>query len=52
MIIIGYDDNGFTIVDANNDRTNGIQIRSYKWSEYLTTNYGKRGIQYFEYYYG
>ncbi len=48
MVLIGYTDTGFTVADANAKGTNKVDVRTYTWSSYLNTNFGKSGFSFIE----
>ena len=52
MAIIGVTSDNFSIVDANSDGKNTIRVKTYTWSEYMNSTYGKRGLLYIKKYVG
>lgn len=50
MVIAGVTDSGFTVLDANSSGNCKVELRTYTWNGYLTTNYGKAGIRFIEIY--
>lgn len=48
MVLIGYTDSGFTVADANVEGTNRVDVRTYTWSSYLNTKFGKSGFSFIE----
>lgn len=52
LAVIGVTDSGFTVTDANSDGKLTIKVRTYTWSSYVNSTYGKRGIAYIKKYVG
>lgn len=52
MVIIGVTNDNFTVVDANSDGRNTIRVKTYTWSGYMSSTYGKRGLLYIKKYVG
>lgn len=52
LAVIGVTDSGFTVTDANSDGRLTIKVRTYTWSSYVNSTYGKRGIAYIKKYVG
>lgn len=52
MVIIGVTSSNFTVVDANSDGKNTIRVKTYTWSGYMSSTYGKRGLLYTKKYVG
>lgn len=53
MIIIEITDTGFTIVDANGNKSkhpNGIYTKTYTWSSYLNSDLGQKGLYWIKVY--
>lgn len=48
MVIIGITSNGFTVADANAHGDNKVDVRTYTWSGYLSSSYGKRAFRFIE----
>ncbi len=51
LIILAYDDDGLTTLDANSDGANGIRVRTWTYDEFVDT-YANRGIDYVAVYTG
>lgn len=51
LVIIGITEDGFTITDANSDGKYTVRVKTFTWSEYIST-YGKRGLLYVKKYVG
>lgn len=48
MIIAGVTSSGFTVIDANASGNCKVDLRTYTWSGYLSTKFGKSGIAWIE----
>ena len=48
MVVIGITSTGFTVADANANGTNKVAVRTYTWSSYLSSDFGKLGFQFIE----
>ena len=48
MIIAGVTSTGFTVIDANASGNCKVELRTYTWSSYLSTSFGKSGIAWIE----
>lgn len=48
MIIANVTSSGFTVIDANASGNCVVQLRTYTWSSFLSSNIGKGGIKWIE----
>ena len=48
MIIANVTSSGFTVIDANASGNCCVELRTYTWSSYLSSYWGRSGIQFIE----